>query len=133
MKNLVLVVDDDPDECCFVWEALRAVNEKIKVISRHSEEEVLNFLFREGQVPDFVLLNVVLPGSCGFKLLHTLKNNSLTRLISVYMISSSDWEIDRKKSMDLGAAGYFAKPYSIADYGKILAALLDQNKKFVPK
>lgn len=133
MKNLILVVDDDPEECWFVWEALKAVNEKIKVINRGSEEEVLNFFFREGQIPDFVLLNVVLPGSCGFKLLQALKNNSLTRLISVYMISSSDWEMDRKRSMDLGAAGYFAKPYSIEDYGKILSALLDQNKKFVPR
>ncbi|GAB2840006.1 hypothetical protein GCM10027277_03690 [Pseudoduganella ginsengisoli] len=61
--------------------------------------------------PDLILLDVVMEGMDGHEVLRRLKDDCRTAHIPVVFVSGLDTEDDRARGLELGAAGYIAKPY----------------------
>lgn len=66
----------------------------------------------EAELPDLILLDVVMPGASGFEVCKTLKRQSKTCMIPVVMFSALDREVDRRMGMEAGADGYLTKPFT---------------------
>lgn len=128
-EKCILVIDDDPEEHILVSTVIKKISANIKVLAKTSERDVLHYFSLDFLVPKFILLDVNMPGSCGFKILQFLANNPKTKSVSVYMMSASEWGPHRKKAMDLGAAGYFVKPFALQEYQAILNVLIEQNRQ----
>src|SRR6185436_946324 len=62
------------------------------------------------QQPDLVLLDVMMPGTDGFAVCRTIKQEALTRLIPVIMITSLSESSSRIEGLDAGADDYVSKP-----------------------
>ena len=75
-------------------------------------------------VPNLVLLDIVMPERNGYEVMRALKRNSATRNIPVLLVSSKGEETDVKWGMRQGAADYVVKPFSPDDILSKVSALL---------
>ncbi len=76
------------------------------------------------QLPDLVLLDIMLPGKDGLSILTDLRNDPATRHIPVMMLTAKGAEIDKVQGLDLGADDYLAKPFGMMELVSRVRALL---------
>ena len=72
----------------------------------------------KSQLPELIILDVMLPGKDGVTLLRELRAAPATRDIPVIMATARGAEYDKIQSLDLGADDYLVKPFS---YPELLA------------
>lgn len=101
--RLVLAIDDDPNVIYLLKENLADAGYRVEGALR--AEEGLRKA-RELQ-PQAITLDIAMPGSDGWQVLHALKADPLTRDIPVIMLSIVD---QRDLGFRLGAADYLLKP-----------------------
>ena len=104
-RPLLLVVDDQPANIYILYEILKG---SYDVRMATSGEEALAFC--QTQLPDLILLDVVMPGIDGYEVCRRLKCDSLTRDIPVILVSARDNPADETRGLDGGAADFIAKP-----------------------
>jgi two-component system phosphate regulon response regulator PhoB len=64
-------------------------------------------------LPEFILLDIMLPGMTGTEILRELKANKSTRDIPVIVVSAKSEESDQVVGFNLGAEDYVTKPFSV--------------------
>lgn len=64
----------------------------------------------EEEIPDLILLDIMMPGMDGFEVLRRLKADERTRDIGVVFITGAAEEDDAAKGLELGALDFIAKP-----------------------
>ena len=104
----ILVVDDEPDALELIGFNLR--NSGFSVMTAGDGAEALK-LAREN-IPDLILLDVMLPEMDGLEVCRTLRGNPATRSIPIIMLTARAAEIDRVLGLELGADDYVTKPFS---------------------
>lgn len=62
--------------------------------------------------PNFLVLDVMLPGRSGFDILADLRAMPETRALPVLMLTAKGQAKDREQAMALGADGFLTKPFS---------------------
>lgn len=76
------------------------------------------------ELPDLVLLDVMLPGEDGVSLLRRLRADGRTRDIPVIMLTARGAEYDKVIGLDSGADDYLAKPFGMMELLARVRALL---------
>jgi CheY-like chemotaxis protein len=104
----ILIVEDDRTTVKIIGHLLE--QHHYRVLSAMDAEEGLKMIFKE--VPDLVLLDIMLPGMDGFQVLNKLKGNQQTSRIPVIILSSLSGERDVLKGLERGASDYILKPFS---------------------
>jgi len=106
-KRTVLAVDDERANLLVLNRILGA---DYNVITAKTGGDALR---RAGEeMPDLILLDVVMPDMSGFDVLRELKKRRETQSIPVIVITGLAGEKDERTGMELGAAGYIVKPFS---------------------
>ncbi|AEB76200.1 two component transcriptional regulator, winged helix family [Clostridium botulinum BKT015925] len=67
------------------------------------------------ELPDLILLDIMLPGKDGYDVCKEIRNNNDTYNISIIMITAKSEEIDKILGLELGADDYITKPFSIRE------------------
>jgi DNA-binding response OmpR family regulator len=65
------------------------------------------------ELPDLVLLDVMMPFMDGFEVLRRLKESPDTRAIPVILLTACTGDADTNIGFEIGAADYVEKPFSI--------------------
>ncbi|HHV57962.1 MAG TPA: response regulator transcription factor [Firmicutes bacterium] len=104
----ILVVDDEPH----VVELVRFNLEKegFQVLAAGDGPAGLEAARRE--LPDLIVLDLMLPGLSGLEVFKILKGEKKTRAIPVIMLTARASEADRVLGLELGADDYIVKPFS---------------------
>lgn len=102
----VLLVEDSLTDAGMLTHYLSQAG--LAVMSAKTCEEARSKL--QMQKPDLVLLDVILPGQCGFELCHELKTNASTDCIPIVICSTKHTDVDRLWGSMLGADAYLPKP-----------------------
>lgn len=76
------------------------------------------------ELPELILLDIMLPGEDGIELLGKLKSESATKDIPVIMVTAKGTEYDKVKGLDLGADDYVAKPFGMMELISRVKAVL---------
>ncbi len=76
------------------------------------------------EMPDLVLLDIMLPEEDGLSVLSKLRNNSDTASMPVIMLTAKDTEYDKVVGLDAGADDYIAKPFGTLELISRIKALL---------
>lgn len=113
-KRLILVVDDDPMFVQFAVEVLRHAG--YDTASAQSGEEALAYI--AATPPDFVLLDIVMPGMSGLEVASLLRQQE--SLVPFMFVSSADDARSARRAAQYGAQGYLIKP---VDGPRVLSAL----------
>ena len=103
----ILIVDDDPDVVEVVNLCFNLRWPEAEVHSADNGEAALAIIEREK--PDFVLLDIVLPGMDGF---HTCQEIRQFSDVPIVMLSAKDAEVDKVRGLEMGADDYITKPFS---------------------
>ncbi len=126
------------------------MNERPKVLIAEDEEtivESLSFLMEkegydvsvatDGQtaikmiardIPDMVLLDVMMPGCDGFEVVRAVRADPKTKPIPIMMLTAKTREVDRRKGLELGVDDFVTKPFSTRDVVSRVKALLERTE-----
>lgn len=83
----------------------------------------------ERELPDLVILDIMLPEVSGIEILSRLKNNFNSKDIPVIMLTAKSSEIDKVSALDLGADDYITKPFGVMELIARVRAVLRRAKK----
>jgi two-component system cell cycle response regulator len=106
MTARVLVVDDILSNVKLLEAKLAA--EYFEVITAFNGEQALASVVSE--LPDIVLLDVMMPGMDGFEVCRRIKANAKTMHIPIIMVTALDQPSDRVTGLDAGADDFLTKP-----------------------
>jgi len=81
----------------------------------------------KNNMPDLVMLDIMLPGEDGISILKKLKQTRTTSEIPVIMVTAKGSEFDRVKRLDLGADDYIVKPFSMLELISRVNAVLRRS------
>lgn len=116
----MLVVDDEPRIVNFVRMNLEL--EGCRVISANNGREALERI--RDNLPDLVLLDIMMPGMDGFEVLRRLRQFST---VPVIVLTAKDQEDDRIQGLELGADDYIGKPFSHRELLSRIRAVLRRH------
>lgn len=119
----VLVVDDSPTEAYQISHILN--KHGYEVVAAESGEAAVE-MARE-QVPDLVLMDIVMPGINGFQATRQLTKNPKTSEIPVIMVTTKNQQSDREWSRKQGARGYLVKPVPEKDLIDTITTVLSAS------
>ncbi len=105
--STVLVVEDSVTQREMISDLLRGSG--LKVTEASDGVEALEHI--QGQAPDLVVLDIVMPRMNGYEVCRRLKADPKTQNVPVVMCSSKGEEFDRYWGMKQGADAYIAKPF----------------------
>ncbi|MDR3176207.1 MAG: response regulator transcription factor [Desulfovibrio sp.] len=74
--------------------------------------------------PDLVILDLMLPGMDGLSVCKQMQRNAATAEIPVIMLTAKGEEVDRIVGLELGAADYIVKPFSLREVALRVRAVL---------
>lgn len=107
-RAMILIVDDVPTNVKILAEALSSLY-RIKVANNGAD--VLKIVHRE--LPDLILLDVMMPEIDGFEVCRRLKENTITQNIPIIFVTAKSAESDEELGLNLGAVDYVTKPFVI--------------------
>ena len=120
MVKKILVVDDEEDVRLYLADFLE--EREFSVDTAENAEEALGKL--DKNLPDIVLLDIMMPGMDGLECLEKIKRKF--QKVTVIMITALKNEALMAKALKLGATHYIIKPFSLSyletELGKITAA-----------
>ncbi len=76
------------------------------------------------ELPDLILLDVMLPGEDGISILKKLRKSAKTRELPIILLTARDTEFDKVKGLDGGADDYVTKPFGIMELVSRIKAVL---------
>jgi len=130
-EKLILLVEDNPDDEALTIRALKKSNVLNEVIVAHDGVEALDFLFAtetyEGRdknnLPEVILLDLKLPKLDGLEVLKHIRENELTKVLPVVILTSSKEEKDVLNSYKLGVNSYIRKPVNFKQFAEAVKQL----------
>src|SRR5229473_2093697 len=123
-NNVILLVEDNPDDQALTLRALNKNNIRNEIIVANDGVEALDYLYGEGfydgrditTMPDLILLDLKLPKLDGLDVLRRIRAHERTRLLPVVILTSSIEDHDRIDGYGLGANSYVRKPVNFNEF-----------------
>ncbi|NMG67558.1 response regulator [Azoarcus indigens] len=112
----ILVVDDSPTERFVLTDVLTRNGYQV-VTAENGEDAIAK---SRSELPDLILMDVVMPGMNGFQATRTISRDDATRTIPIIMCTSKSLETDKIWGMRQGAYDYLVKP---VDHKELLARI----------
>jgi len=116
----ILIVDDSPTEIHVLSTILESNG--YQVVTAESGESGVSVAKEE--LPDLVLMDVVMPGLNGFQATRQLKKDPATSHIPVVIVTTKDQETDKIWGMRQGAKDYLTKPVEEGNLINTIQAIL---------
>lgn len=120
MDDTVLLVEDESDVVDLLRYHLRKAG--FKVLVENSGSAGLEAVRKN--MPDAVILDIMLPGMTGLEVCRTMKSDPLLASVPVLMLTAKSDVKDRVKGLELGAEDYVTKPFSPKEVVLRVQALL---------
>ncbi|HNS62909.1 MAG TPA: response regulator, partial [Anaerolineaceae bacterium] len=120
-NRLILVVDDEERIVRFV--RLNLEHDGFRVVEAYRGMQALDKVRTE--MPDLVILDVMMPDVDGFEVLKTIRQAST---VPVIMLTAKGEEDDRVRGLELGADDYVTKPFSPRELVSRVRAVLRRNE-----
>lgn len=129
----LLVVEDSNEDFKMLQRLMRRMAVKNPIYRCASGDEVLKFLYQEGNYsspdvaprPCVILLDLNLPGIDGRDILARLKQDTNLQQIPIVIFTTSSHPRDVELCYQNGANGYLVKPMDAQELQKIVQAFVD--------
>jgi CheY-like chemotaxis protein len=118
----ILVVDDEPSVRMICRFNLAAAGMEVREAVDGSE--ALSTIREE--VPDLVLLDVMMPNLDGWEVARALQGDPRTRELPIVFLTARAEQTDRARAAELGAVGYVLKPFDPVALPSTLESILER-------
>lgn len=112
----ILIVDDSPSQLLGIQRIVEKLGHQILTAT----DGAAGVEAARAQLPDLVLMDVVMPNLNGFQATRTLARDEATRHIPVILVTTKDQDTDRMWGMRQGAKAYITKPFSEDELSEVL-------------
>ena len=110
-RTKILVVDDEKDITDSLGISLES--EGYNVVKANTGHDAIEKARVE--IPDLILLDIMLPDMNGYEICNKLRKDPLTKLIPIIMLTGRGGLNDKIEGLDLGADDYITKPFNIRE------------------
>lgn len=117
---LIYIVEDDTDIRELETYALKNSGYDVQSFS----ESKSFFRACTAELPQLVILDVMLPDFDGLSVLEKLRQDAVTKSIPVILVTAKTSEMDKVKGLDMGADDYITKPFSVLELISRVRAIL---------
>jgi PleD family two-component response regulator len=108
LPKKILIIEDDPLTSRLIKHYLKDL--KVEIAAFSEAEGGLDYI--KFNLPDLILLDLMLPGIDGFQFLNEVKKIKPDQKIPIIIMSSISGEKEILKALELGATDYITKPFS---------------------
>ena len=125
MATAIWVVEDDENIAELIKTALLSASYEARVFDCGAA------LFERGdtQVPDLILLDIMLPGMSGYDILKRLRTSKDMPDVPVIFLTAKGTEFDKAMGLELGADDYIPKPFGVLELLARIKAVLRRYTK----
>ncbi len=121
MNKKIMVVDDNPDLIYSVKRSLCDIASGYTIMGAGGGKQCIDLL-KKGEIPDLILLDIMMPDMDGWDVAAEIKSNPAWRKIPVVFLTAKTDVMS--KGMGRLAEGYIEKPFDIYDLKKKVDAVL---------
>lgn len=123
MKNIILVIEDEPDINKTI--SYNLLTEGFEPISAYNLLEADNWI--QSNSPDLILLDLMLPDGSGLDFCKRIKSKDKFSNIPIIILTAKDDEVDKVVGFELGADDYVTKPFSVRELILRIKAILKRK------
>jgi CheY-like chemotaxis protein len=125
----IYIADDDEDDVYFVKSAVKELDSKIELKHFSDGKKLLQGLKSSvNALPKLILLDLNMPILDGKETLKLIRDNDNFRDLPIVVLSTSNYENERKLCYEYGANSYFTKP---SDFPKYLEIMRNIKTKWI--
>ena len=123
-KKKILIADDEKHVHDLLRQSLSV--DEFHIIHAYDGKETLK-LAKE-RLPDFIVLDIMMPHMDGRDICRRLKSEPDTKNIEIIMLTAKDEQHDRVLGLELGADDYITKPCSISYLARKIKRACNRNR-----
>lgn len=131
LSSIILMVDDDPDDCLLAQEAWEEIQSGNELRFVHDGQSVLDYLYHRGEFahpqsaprPGIILLDLNMPKKNGHEVLGVLKKDPDFYTIPIVVFTTTRNSEEIHRAYQEGANAFMTKPTSFEGYRDTLLAL----------
>ena len=123
MKNIILVIEDEPDINKTI--SYNLLTEGFEPISVYNLLEADYWI--QSNSPDLILLDLMLPDGSGLDFCKRIKSKDKFNNIPIIILTAKDDEVDKVVGFELGADDYVTKPFSVRELILRIKAILKRK------
>lgn len=112
----ILIVDDSPSQIAILKKIVEELGHSVVT----AEDGQKGVEAAKAELPDLILMDVVMPNLNGFQATRTISKEKTTAHIPVILVTTKDQETDRVWGMRQGAKAYVTKP---VDKGQLASTI----------
>lgn len=116
----ILIVDDSPSQLM----GMKRIVEKLGHEALSAEDGAQGVEVAKANVPDLILMDVVMPNLNGFQATRAISKDATTSHIPIVLVTTKDQETDKVWGMRQGAKAYITKPFNEAELVAVINKLL---------
>ena len=116
----ILIVDDSPSQLV----GIKRIVEKLGHDTVTAEDGAAGVEAAKRELPDLVLMDVVMPNLNGFQATRSITRDPSTKHIPVVLVTTKDQDTDRVWGMRQGAKAYITKPFNEGALIEVINGLL---------
>jgi CheY-like chemotaxis protein len=110
-KEQILIVDDDELQ---LEVAKVMLQNEYKILTAKSGEEAIKY-FRNGLIPDLVLLDIIMPEMDGWETFNKIRSISSLQNVPVAFLTAVNELVLEEHAFEMGVTDYIKKPYDAED------------------
>ncbi|SHF25961.1 two component transcriptional regulator, winged helix family [Thermoanaerobacter uzonensis DSM 18761] len=114
----ILIVDDEENLVNALYKALKEEGYSVDI----AQDGLEGLEYAKMNVYDVIILDIMLPGMDGIKILENLRNEGINT--PILMLTAKDATEDKVKGLDTGADDYMTKPFELCELMARIRALL---------
>ena len=120
----ILIVDDSPTQLI----GIQRIVEKLGHQTLTAEDGAAGVALAKAELPDLILMDVVMPNLNGFQATRQLSREGSTRDIPVVLVTTKDQDTDRMWGLRQGAKAYLTKPFSEDELAEVIERIFNARE-----
>ena len=121
IKSILIVDDSSTDRLSLAEMLVRVFNQDLKILIAETGEQ--GIAVAETELPDLILMDIIMPGMTGFQATRALSKNPKTSHIPIIVCTGKSQATDQAWALKMGAKSCLSKPIIQADLMASIEAL----------
>lgn len=122
--SIVLMADDDVDDCMLAKDAFGEVTSNGKLHCVEDGAKLMDHLLNASRLPSLILLDLNMPRKDGRQALREIKSIRSLQQIPIVIFTTSEAEKDIVFSREMGADSFITKPARFQEWVDIMKMLI---------
>ena len=120
----VLIVDDSPSQLVGMKRTVEKLGHQVIT----AEDGAAGVEAARRELPDLILMDVVMPNLNGFQATRTIAKDPKTSHIPIILVTTKDQDTDRMWGLRQGAKAYLTKPFSEDELAEVIERVFNARE-----